>query len=229
MNQGIREGGQQACPHCGSAIQNDDRFCTTCGGALPDGSDRAGLSAPVDLIPVITTTRIIVLSILTYGLYLFYWSYITWKQYGDHTRSQVYPIWHALSFVVPIYSIFRIHAHATAYHLLLTRSTMVSAISPTLVAVLFVVSNALDWASFRLQWGVEEVDQGTALLLTILGIISIALGATLIQHVQENINAFWAQVGRASPIANARLTGAEGVLSAIGLVNWFLTLGTLLG
>ena len=229
MNRESRESGGEACPHCGSALQYDDRFCTACGRAVRDGSNNPAAGSAVDLIPVITTTRVVVLSILTYGLYLFYWSYITWKQYGEHTKAEVFPIWHALSLAVPIYGIFRIHAHATAYHLLLNRSTIVSAISPGMVGVLFLVSNALDWAAFRLQMGVEEIAQSTALLLTILGIISIALGATLIQHVQENINVFWAQVGRASPIRNARLTRAEAVLTAIGLANWILTIGTLLG
>ena len=29
--------------------------------------------------------------------YLFYWFYLTWRQYRDHTGDTAYPVWHALT------------------------------------------------------------------------------------------------------------------------------------
>ena len=53
--------------------------------------------------------RIILLFIVSVGLYWFYWMYRTWKQYGDHTgdicleyRDNHHPVWHGLTQLVPI-------------------------------------------------------------------------------------------------------------------------------
>lgn len=77
------------------ARQSDD----TVGGmavpsAIPSGNH---ISAP----------RIYALSVVSFGLYLFYRLYRTWEQYRQHTGASVYPVWHALAMPVPIYGWFR--------------------------------------------------------------------------------------------------------------------------
>lgn len=52
----------------------------------------------------ISMTRIILLVIASYGVYPIYWMYRTWKQYRDHTGAEAYPVWHALTQLVPNYT-----------------------------------------------------------------------------------------------------------------------------
>jgi hypothetical protein len=46
---------------------------------------------------LISPARVVLVSALSYGLYLVYWFYLTWKHYRDHTGREAYPVWHALS------------------------------------------------------------------------------------------------------------------------------------
>ena len=39
----------------------------------------------------ISLPRIVSLTVLSYGLYALYWTYVTWKQYRDHTGATAYP------------------------------------------------------------------------------------------------------------------------------------------
>ena len=50
----------------------------------------------------LSQNRILVMAVLSFGLYLLYWFYLTWKQYRDQTSQEAFPVWHALSLLVPI-------------------------------------------------------------------------------------------------------------------------------
>lgn len=95
------------CSQCGWELQAIDKFCSGCGAATGE----------LPLRNLISTRRIALLTVLSGGLYIFYWFYITWKQYHDHFKADdnAYPIWHALALLVPVYGVFRTRAHMRAY------------------------------------------------------------------------------------------------------------------
>ena len=105
-------------------------------------------------------TRVLVMSVLSYGLYLVYWFYRTWKQYRDHTGTEAYPVWHALTLFVPIYGLFRTHAHMRCYQELMVKDRVATTISPGGAVVLVLISSAVDWASLRMSFS-GELTQGT--------------------------------------------------------------------
>ena len=84
----------------------------------------------------IALSRIIVLSVLSYGLYWLYWMYRTWRQYRDHTGEEAYPVCHALTQFVPIYGLFRLHHHATAYRTLMEERGMATSIKMAPIIIL---------------------------------------------------------------------------------------------
>ena len=91
----------------------------------------------------ISPTRLLVMLVLSYGLYLFYWLYLTWKQYRDHTGQRVFPVWHALTQFVPIYKWFRFHAHVRVYKELMTDSDVPSSLSPFWAVVVLIISSSI--------------------------------------------------------------------------------------
>lgn len=115
------------CSQCGRELQAIDKFCGSCGAAAGD----------VPLRNLISTRRIALLTVLSGGLYIFYWFYITWKQYHDHFKADdnAYPVWHALALLVPVYGAFRTHAHMRAYRDAMLGRGVASTIAPWAAAV----------------------------------------------------------------------------------------------
>lgn len=63
------------------------------------------MAAVTGLRTQISMRRILFMTIASYGLYLVYWFYVTWKQYKDNTGERAYPVWHALTLLIPIYNL----------------------------------------------------------------------------------------------------------------------------
>jgi len=68
--------------------------------------------------------RTVALSVATFGLYCYYWFWATWRELKQETGDEgMKPLGHVLSLFVPIYQLFRIHAHfRTIRNLVVERS-----------------------------------------------------------------------------------------------------------
>jgi len=68
--------------------------------------------------------RTVALSVATFGLYCYYWFWATWRELKQETSDEgMKPLGHVLSLFVPIYQLFRIHAHfRTIRNLVVERS-----------------------------------------------------------------------------------------------------------
>ena len=148
------------CPDCGSEARTEDEFCRSCGHPIvteatfcpecgievaPDsgycGSCGASIVRIEPLLYRLSTRRVILMSFLSWGLYLVYWSYLTWQQYRDHTKSEAYPVWHALSLAVPIYGYFRMHAHVRSFKELMTSAGLTNTLAPGTAVFALVVQH----------------------------------------------------------------------------------------
>ena len=174
----------------------------------------------------LSPTRILAMVVLSYGLYFLYWLYLTWKQYRDHTEQEAYPVWHALTLFVPIYGLFRTHAHIRTYKELMLRDGVANSLNPVWAVVIFITSSLLVWIGFLATR--EEMSQGTIVIVTILEAVSIALVVGLLLQVQENLNRYWASLPEvmsgAVPLTSAKIGVGEIILLVIGLLAWFDTL-----
>ncbi len=155
--------------------------------------------------------------VLSFGFYHFYWFYLTWKQYRDHTRTKAYPIWHALTYFVPIYYFFRVHAHMRSFKELMVDASLSSTISPGWAVLLIIIYVGL--------WNASAL---TALIITVaLEVIGNLFVLGVLLQVQSNLNRYW------SSLANVRAVKAptgkgEVFVVALGLLLWGLTAGALL-
>lgn len=224
------------CTSCGTEVQSFAKFCSVCGGELGgpgqlDTTQRYSQER-LGLLPYrVSSNRVLLLTVVSFGSYLFYWFYLTWKQHRDHTQTQAFPIWHALTLFVPIYGLFRTHAHMRSFKELMLNAGLYPTISAGGAVGVVLISSALDWTTFQLTGGfttsVQEMSQGTAVVTAILSMISIALVAGLLVHVQSNLNGYWAAAANEN-LVNARIGIGEVVFSIIGILFWFDTLASLL-
>ena len=166
------------CDNCGAEHPPSAHFCRACGAVLLDesGHPEASSETLILLGYPISLKRILFMVVISYGLYIFYWYYLTWKQYRDHTNEVAYPVWHALTLLVFIYGLFRTHAHMRTFRELMLNANMPSSISPRLAVIVVFVSSVLE---------------GQFLRGIVLELIVIVLTAGLLLHVQSNINKYW--------------------------------------
>ena len=182
----------------------------------------AGLTAepprgplPAPLIPV---RRVVLLSVISGGLYLYYWFYLTWKHYRDHTGAETYPVWHALTLLVPIYGLFRTHAHMRAFRDLLTGRLMPTTINPW-GAVLMVLAGGLPGAlEFAQPWAGSPTRE-TALMGLTATALTTAFVCWILGFVQAEINSYWRVAFAAGRPGPARIGVGEVVITAVGFLG----------
>ena len=140
------------------------------------------MSNSAGLALCLSTTKLIILSVVTSGVYFFYWLYLTWKQLQNETEEVHYPVWHALSFFVPVYGLFRLHRHV----LLIRERALLNGIATSLSPGLSVVLVALYWLLIITSAGVKDFG-----FLIVLGFIRLALVTTVMVWAQFTLNNYW--------------------------------------
>ena len=186
------------CPYCAHPVESVHIFCGGCGKALPaeSPSDPEGAlnEQPHRILAYrISPTRITVMTLLSGGLYLFYWFYITWQQYRDHTGKQVFPMWHTLTLTIPGYGLFRTHDHMRSFKELLHDAGVLCTISVGWTVALVLTLNILGLASSILTGGLfnfGEVSFGDTVASTFLNLVSVVVVLGLLLHVQQNLNRY---------------------------------------
>ena len=218
------------CRKCGSAVKPSDAFCANCGHSLTDESPAAA-STPfaaerpetvaADLRYRLSPTRVLFMTVITYGLYLFYWFYLTWKQYRDSNGEQTfYPVWHALTLLVPVYGLFRTHAHMRVYRDAMVSSGLVTTISAGWAVVALIFSNV----SVSYQFFSDGITQREAVVTALVDTVAIVILVWLLLHVQRNINPYWRHRSE-NRLMDAKIGVGEVVLVAIGALAWLDTFG----
>jgi len=158
------------------------------------------------------------MSVLSWGLYLFYWFYLTWKQYRNHTKEEAYPIWHALSLVVPIYAFFRMHAHVRSFKELMSKANIETSLAPGSVVTGLVIIWILGAISAGGSYS-ETITMGAAVTTLLLEIVAVFITAWLISHVQQNLNNYWDSLSD-TPSLNSKVGIGEVVFAVIGVLMW---------
>ena len=193
--------------------------------------DTAGGMAVPSAIPYgnqISAPRIFALSVVSFGLYLFYWVYRTWEQYRRHTGANVYPVWHALAMLAPIYGWFRFYAHCKAYRDLMEEHGVAHNLRMARIMVILVICTAL-WSPIPTVWlnfylGESDLSVMIDLILNMVSLVGILVTTAVVCRIQANFNRYWAAADGA--LANrARLGRGAMVLAALGLILWFTIAG----
>ena len=182
----------------------------------------------------IPLARVVLMTFLTYGLYLLYWTYITWKQYRDHKwkhypnhAEDCYPVWHALTLLVPIYQYFRFHYHMNSFKGMMQYAGLSTNISPMGTIILLLISTILSSVSFQIYWNADQLTSREVIGITTIDVVSITIITALLAHAQGNLNRYWSSV-RNNTLEDASLGIVEIVFVIIGVLLWVLTLISLI-
>ena len=172
----------------------------------------------------ISPRRIILLSVVSMGIYWLYWMYRTWKQFRDHTLEraaaagqQHYPIWHGLTQFLPVYGWFRFHAHVREYQGLMQERGVADSLNLGNLTTIVVVSSLLSWIGGGIRQ--EYLPDGVVLLGYILTVIAVVLSITVMLTVQSNLNNYWMNAGGGLE-QDARFGKGEIVCIVLGVLLW---------
>ncbi len=210
--------------------------------------------------------RVLVFTVLSFGLYLLYWMFLTWRQYRDSVRrpqpaneqaeSVQYPVWHALTLLVPVYGLFRTHAHMSAFRELMRVEGLTSTIYPgwCVAAVLPFTFRALGVVLTLFSVGAgpaqqtgassagdlqqpadaaatgaaaEALSRSELVLGLAIEVLVLAALTWMLVHVQGNINAYWTKVR--GQVGTVPVSFAEVALGVLGVVMWAVTILAVLG
>ncbi|MDE2786757.1 MAG: zinc ribbon domain-containing protein [Chloroflexota bacterium] len=190
-------------------------------GTAPDRAPMAAdpaYSAPRDdAFPYyIPPGRIVALTVLSSGLYIFYWMYATWRQYREHTGEIAFPVMHALSLLVPIYQFFRLHAHMRVYQELMEQRGVPTTLSPARIVLIYFGVVLLGLVSFILP-AEEPLTMSQQAAYVAINVGQVTLLSWILWHAQTNINRFW-QHRLGIRLGWMPLGMAEIVVVAVGLV-----------
>jgi len=166
----------------------------------------------------ISLTRVLFMSVLTAGAYLFYWSYRTWKQFRDHTNATAYPVWHALSLIVPIYGLFRFYAHMRSFNALMVREGLPNAIHAGWALFLFVIVEVIDLIAGKAIFFGDNTHE-TALLITKLYVMQMIITTWLLLYSQGQLNNYWSSLANVK-LKDARIGIGEVIFAVLGLLFW---------
>jgi len=166
----------------------------------------------------ISLTRVLFMSVLSGGGYLVYWYYLTWKQFRDHTNAMVYPVWHALSLLVPIYGLFRFYAHFRSFNELMVRQGLPNAIQAGGALLLFVIVGVIDGRAIKAVFFGDNTHE-TALLFIKLNVMSVIITTWLLLYSQGKLNSYWSSLANVK-LKNARIGIGEVIFLVLGLMFW---------
>jgi hypothetical protein len=124
------------------------------GGILPSNVEAFGRGeAPAWRRPM-STALLCALVGLTFGLYAFYWLFASWRQLKQEDDDPtMHPFWHTLAMLVPIYGLFRFHAHMRAIRDLARRAGAATNLSPGLALLIWIALNVVERLGGRGELG----------------------------------------------------------------------------
>ena len=138
----------------------------------------------------IPPNRIALLTMLSAGLYVFFWMYITWRHYRDHTGETAYPIFHALSLMVPVYQLFRLHAHMRVFQEMMETRGVPSTLNPLRAVLIYFGVILLGMVSIMIPSEAPlSLSQQAAYVVIIVS--QSALLAWMLWRAQANFNRLW--------------------------------------
>ena len=174
----------------------------------------------------ISVIRIILMSVISMGLYWIYWMYRTWKQYRDHALESAaetgdvhYPVWHALTQLVPVYGFFRYHAHIRHYKEQMVNRGVPDTLNLGLLTTVVVINGILAILAGTMRDPDLPIGIGVLVTGIALSIVTIIVSIVVLSVMQSNLNRYWETVD-ARLMQSARFGKGEILCIILGVLFW---------
>ena len=96
----------------------------------------------------------------------------------------MHPFWHSLTLFVPIYNLFRMHAHFRTIRDLRASRELPESIAPGLAVICWMLANGIGWQSAR----ASGLSTGTEF---ILDTVAVLLSLVIVVGGQSALNGYW--------------------------------------
>lgn len=220
----------KTCPECNATYEITANFCGYCKTSLvilPSGMLAISNQASIDGY-YISPRKLVLMTLISSGLYLYYWFYITWKQYKKQSGATIYPLWHSLSLVVPILNLFKFHSHVKTYKELTSGTFNPKPIRLGIILFAFIIyKHLLDaWLMIMLILNPSESSLSSTTMIVNSGVEVIALIVLTValNLIQQHLNNYWDNIFRLptskQEIAQIKIGLAETILTVLGLLEW---------
>lgn len=159
-----------------------------------------------DRFYVVSTRKMMILTLATAGLYMLFWNFKHWSNYRHATGESVWPVPRA------IFAVFFTHSlcHKIEDHDVTGKRAAWSGDGPaTGIVLIYILNYCLSWAG------------GGSRLLTLINYLAVIPIAFLMKSVQAEVNA---RCGDPTGSSNDSLTGANIGWCVAGGLIWLLAL-----
>ncbi|MCE5248887.1 hypothetical protein LLG96_01565 [bacterium] len=164
--------------------------------------------------------RFVVLSVISAGIYEFYWFYRNWKLLKNHRNPSISPGWRTAGLSVPVYNIVLLYRQFRDIRDSAREEGCAAFSSPGMIIFLYTAASILLILIALFEMKVK----GTAVLamLTFLSVLATAGSVWPLAVVQATYNRFWKNRQPDSPVRTSFSKG-ENILLVLGSLYWALT------
>jgi hypothetical protein len=166
----------------------------------------------VELDVLLSQQRVIVLSVVSGGLYFFWWMYRSWDLLREETGEDHHAVWHSLTQLVPVYGLFRLFDHVSLIHLLRSQLGTPTNLNPLMIVTL----EAFNWLLVFVSFGVPSA------IATLTTVIGTGIATVIVAWSQQALNEFW-QYSRGKDVSEAPYGTGEVLLTILGAILWIFT------
>jgi hypothetical protein len=162
------------------------------------------------------------LNLATFNLYTVYWLYATWRELKtERADPTMHPVWHALAAFVPVYNLFRLHAHVRVVREQAVAAGVATALSPMACVSVFVLTSLLCQVTFP-----AYLDGSANALTGLVDLVNLVAATAIVVWAQGVLNLAWYAAPEGPP--PARVRPATWAVLAVGTVLWLLLFVVLL-
>lgn len=189
---------KKRCPFCAHEILADAVKCQYCHMFLDNKSIKKQFS---NAQPI---SRLVILTVLTFGLYEIYWFYRNWKHLKDYHKLDINPVLRTIGLFVPVLGLVLIYDQLKDIKYYSQAAGIEESFSPGMILLLIIIFNIFSSLP-KPYW-----------MLSFLSVLPLIV-------VQRVLNSYWEKEQYGMPV-RSKFSGGEKAILIIGVILFILGL-----